>query len=675
MDVGGTFTDVVSVDDESGTVRVVKVATTPQDQSEGFMDGIRAVGHGGLETIDLVCHGTTTGTNAVLERTGACCGLITTRGFRDTLELGMRTRPQSYGLFGEYEPLIERRLRLEVDERMNADGEVLVALAEDQVRAAARRLRAAGVESVLIAFLHAYANPAHEERALEIVLEEWPTRYVTASHQVLSEFREFERISTAAVNAYIQPELDRYLTRLTGCLRERDYANELLIMRSNGGVMRETLASRLSVQTVLSGPAAGVTAAARICTDAGYPNAISADVGGTSFDVAMIVDGIPETSANHQLAYNVPVRLPMIDIHTIGAGGGSIAHLDGTGLLKVGPESAGAQPGPVAYARGGERPTLTDANLVLGRLNPEQIIGVEGGADVDRVRRSIEVEVATPLGLDVEEAAQAIVRIANDRMAGAVRSVSLGRGYDPRDFVYFAFGGGGGLNAVEIARELGIPTVLVPHRPGITSAFGTLVADARHDFVQTINRRVSDVAVEELAEVVARFAEQGARLLEEQKLAVVEVQVRPVVELQYEGQTHTVAVPFAAGDAWDVLIERFSHAHQEAYGTVLDDIAHKVVNVRCAVVGVRPPLDVSTAGAAPPAAAALVPSAHRDVLFAGAWVSTPIYRREQLAGGAAFPGPAIVEQDDGTTVLDPDVDVVVDDEGNLVIRLRDVAHG
>ncbi len=672
VDVGGTFTDVISIDEAGGTVRVVKVPTTPDDQSVGFMAGIQAVGHDGLGEIDVVCHGTTTGTNAVLERKGAKCGLITTRGFRDTLELGMRTRPHAYGLFGEYVPLIPRSLRLEVEERMDADGDVVRALDEDEVREAARRLRAAGVESVLIAFLHSYANPAHEQRALELVLEEWPNEYVTASHRILSEFREFDRISTSAVNAYIQPRIDRYFTRLAGRLKEQGYRNDLLIMRSNGGVMRERLASKLSVQTVLSGPAAGVTAAARICADAGHPNVLTADVGGTSFDVGLIVDGVPETSSNHELAYNVPVRLPMIDIHTIGAGGGSIAQLDGTGLLRVGPESAGAVPGPVAFGRGGTAPTLTDAYLVTGRLNPEKILSVDGTADVDTVRRAIDDGVGRELGLSTDEAAQAIIRVANDRMAGAVRSVSLGRGYDPRDFVYFAFGGGGALNAVEIARELGIPSVLVPARPGIASALGTLVADARLDYVQTINRRVSDTSVEELSELVARFAAEGEATLEEQDLGLEQIEVRAVVELQYEGQTHTVPVPFASSDAWDVLLEQFSRSHEEAYGTVLDDIPHKVVNVRVAVVGVRPRVDVGLAAAGEDGGEALI--GEREVLFDGAWTRTAIYARDGLHPGSSFEGPAIVEQDDCTTVVDPGCSVRVDDHGNLVIALEEVSR-
>lgn len=671
VDVGGTFTDVISIAD-SGDVRVAKVPTSLHDQSEAFMDGLTALGLQRLDAVDSVCHGTTTGTNAVLERKGARCGLITTRGFRDTLELAQRTRPQNYGLFGSYVPLIPRALRLEVAERIDADGDVLTPLDEDEVRDASRRLRAAGVETVLIAFLHSYANPEHERRAVEVVLEEWPNEYVTASHRVLAEYREFERLSTAAVNAYIQPGIDRYLSRLVERLRSSGYRNDLLIMRSNGGVTREELASRLPVQTVLSGPAAGVTAAAHLCGEAGYRNCISADVGGTSFDVAMIVDGAPVMSSDHQLAYNVPVRLPMIDIHTIGAGGGSIAHLDGTGFLRVGPESAGAHPGPVAYGRGGELPTLTDANLLLGRLNPEGMIGVTGDVDIPAVRRAIEDHVSGPLGIDATAGARAIVRIANDRMAAAVRSVSLARGHDPREFAYFAFGGGGALNAAEIARELGIPTVIVPYRLGITSALGTLVAEARHDFVRTINRRCADVSVAELAQLVREFADEGRRLLSEQELALIETRAEPTLELQYEGQTHTVSIAFSEDEPWAVLVERFAELHQEAYGAVPDEtIAQKVVNVRCAVIGVRPPIDLHAVTgrerrATTPRDAQV---ARRDVSFGDEWVSTPVLRRERLPLERSFRGPAIVEQDDGTTVIDAESHVQVDRLGSLVIHL------
>lgn len=677
VDVGGTFTDLISITD-SGEVSIAKVPTTVDDQSRGFVAGLAAVGDRDLSDVTVLCHGTTTGTNAVLERKGAACGLITTRGFRDTLELGRRTRPQNYGLFGTYDPLIPRSHRIEVDERLDADGNVLRPLDEDQVRAAVRRLLDLGVESLVISFLHSYANPAHERRAREIVAETWPNEYITTSHEVLAEFREFERLSTSTVNAYVQPVIGRYFSRLVGKLKDSSYANELLIMRSNGGVMRETETSRLPVQTVLSGPAAGVAAAAVLCVAAGYPNCISADVGGTSFDVAMILDGVPITSSKRQLAYNVPVQLPMIDIHTIGAGGGSIAGLDGTGLLRVGPESAGAQPGPVAYGLGGNRPTLTDAYLVLGRLDPARMMGVEGGADLDAVRGAIAEHVADPLGISVEAAAEAIVRIANDRMAAAVRTVSLGRGYDPREFAYFAFGGGGALNAVEIARELAIPTVIVPYRLGITSALGTLLAPARQDFVQTVNRRTTEVAVASLAEIASGLEQTGRSVLDEQGLELVGVEVRQLLEMQFEGQTHTVPIPFSGDESWETLGARFTKAYAESYGVLPGEhIPQKVVNVRATVDGLRPPVDLrsltGSGGTAETVDGARL--GERQVSFAGRWLPTQVLRRERLPLGACFPGPAVIEQQDGTTLVDEHTDVTVDEFGNLILCLKEVRGG
>lgn len=677
VDVGGTFTDVISID-ESGEVRVAKVPTTTGDQSEGFMAGLAAVGNTDLSDVKTICHGTTAGTNAVLERKGAVCGLITTTGFRDTLELGRRTRPHNYGLFGAYEPLIPRSRRIEVDERMDADGSVVRELDEHQVRNAVERFREQGVESVLIAFLHSYANSAHERRAREIVAETWPNTYITTSSHVLAEFREFERLSTSAVNAYIQPTIDRYFSRLVAMLASSGYHNELLIIRSNGGVMREKLTSQLPVQTVLSGPAAGVTAAARLCAAAGYPNCISADVGGTSFDVAMIIDGEPIISSKHQLDYNVPVQLPMIDIHTIGAGGGSIARLDQTGLLQVGPESAGAQPGPVGYGRGGMYPTLTDAYLVLGRLDPQKMMGVENGADMEKVRNSIAKYISDPLNISVEHAAQAIVRIANDRMAAAVRTVSLGRGYDPREFAYCAFGGGGALNAFEIARELSIPTVIVPFRLGITSALGTLMANARQDFVQTINRQTAELLVADLAAIANSLAEQGRLLLDEQNLDLVEVVVRQELEMQFEGQTHSVLIPFEGNEPWPVLHERFTDAYGKAYGVLPgEDIAQKIVNVRCTVIGVRPDVNLramaqqgQTTGSVEDAW-----SSDRDVYFGGLPVRTRVFQRELLPLRATFSGPAVIEQQDGTTLIDEHTDVYVDEFGNLILTLLEVPRG
>lgn len=670
VDVGGTFTDLIAIDSERG-VRMGKVPTSVEDQSQAFMEGLAALGYDRLDAVETIAHGTTVGTNAVLERKGAVCGLITTAGFRDTLEIGPRTRPRNYGLTGEYEPLIPRRLRFEVAERTGAAGQIITPLDANGVETAAERLRELGAESVLIMFLHCYANPAHEVEAARIVRAIWPNEYVTASHEILAAHREFERLSTAAVSAYVRPPIDRYFRHLVERLADSGYRRDLMIMRSNGGVTSERIASRAPVETVLSGPAAGVTAAAGICARTGHPNCVTADVGGTSFDVAAIVDGEPVTTTSHELAYNVPVQLPMIDIHTIGAGGGSIAHISSSGLLQVGPRSAGATPGPVAYGRGGTEPTLTDANLLLGRLNPAAIIGVEGGVDVERVERAVLDKIGAPLGLDAVEAARAIVRVANDLMAAAVRSVLLERGHDPRDFAYFAFGGGGALNAVDIARELAIPTVIVPYRLGITSAIGTIIADTRFDLVRTLNRQLREIPVAEIEAAIGALREEGMAALGDQGSRFAEVRVRALLDLQYEGQTHVVEVPFSEGDDHEALERRFAALHEAAFAFAAPgDIPTQLVNARCAVIGAHEPLDLERLPEADAGGdAAPEPVGERAVSFGTEWHPTKIYRRERLPIGARLTGPAVIEQDDGTVVVDPGCAFSVDRLGGLEIEV------
>ncbi len=670
VDVGGTFTDIISID-ESGSVKTGKVPTSVGDQSEAFMAGLTSLGHENLAPIDLISHGTTVGTNAVLERKGAVCGLITTTGFRDTIEIGPRTRPNNYGLTGVYEPLIARHLRLEVDERLDANGNVLIPLDEDGVRAAASQLLEAGVESVLVMFLHCYANPEHERRAVELVREQWPNEYVTASHEILAEYREFERLSTSTVNAYVQPAIDKYFSHLVNRLEDVGYANELLIMRSNGGVTTERIASRTPVQTVLSGPAAGVTAAARICAETGHMSCVTADVGGTSFDVAVILDGEPVTTARHELAYNIPVQLPMIDIHTIGAGGGSIARLGHNGLLQVGPESAGATPGPVSYGRGGTEPTLTDANVVLGRL-PEEMIGVSSQVDLETIEAAMVDGVGHSLGMDAVETSRAIVRVANDLMAGAVRSVLLERGHDPRDFAYFAFGGGGALNAVEIAKELSIPTVIVPYRLGITSAIGTLVAETRYDYVQTVNSLTSEVETSAISEIVDALKAEGIALLSDQGVPDDQIRIRPIIDMQYDGQTHVVEVPFADGDTWADLEQRFRDLHEAAFAFAAPgDIAKKLVNVRVAVIGEGQPVDLELIPRGTRTAESVdeATTGTRQVSFGDRWLESRVIKRDLLPIGAEFEGPVVIEQDDGTTVVDDDCTVAVDRLGSLIIEI------
>ena len=413
------------------------------------------------------------------------------------LELGRRTRPTPYGLKGRFTPLIDRELRFEVDERVDADGNVLVPLDEVQVEAAARALLAAGAESIVIHFLHSYINPAHEARAAAIVRALWPNPYVTAGHTIVAEYREYERGTTAAVNAAIQPVLHRYIARLQNELAGRGFTRELLVMQGNGGTVAAGIVAEHAVNTVMSGPASGVIAAAATALQAGraaggarseFTNLVTYDMGGTSTDVALVLDGRPAVSSELELEYAMPIHVAMVDVHTIGAGGGSLASVDASGMLRVGPQSAGATPGPMCYGRGGTRITITDANLVLGRLDPARLLSVANAVDMEMLHGALHTQIGAPLALDSRAAAAAVLRVANDRMAGAVRMVSLSRGHDPRDFALFAFGGAGPLHAVALARELGIPKVLIPARPGLTNALGCVVADLRHDFVATINQ-------------------------------------------------------------------------------------------------------------------------------------------------------------------------------------------
>jgi len=675
IDVGGTFTDLIVVEPASGEVRIAKVPTTVENQAFGVIAALDAAGvaPAALETI---VHGTTTTTNAMLERKIAAVGLITTRGFRDVLELGRRTRPTAYGLKGRFVPLIERRLRLEVDERVDAEGEVLVPLAEAQVETAAKQLLALGAESVVIHFLHSYVNPAHEARAAEIVRAFWPNRYVTAGHTVVAEYREYERGTTAAVNAAIQPVLHRYIERLQSELGARGFRRDLLVMQGNGGTVSSTIVAEHAVATVMSGPASGVIAAAATAMQAGarpgeFGNVVTYDMGGTSSDVALVLAGQPAVSSDLELEYAMPIHVPMIDVHTIGAGGGSIASVDASGMLRVGPESAGATPGPICYARGGTRPTITDANVVLGRLDPERLLAVDHGVSLATIAAALMQQVGAPLGLDATAAALAIVRVANDRMAGAIRMVSLARGHDPRDFALFAFGGAGPLHAAALARELGIPKVLIPARPGLTNALGCLVADLRHDFVATVNQPLEALAPGRVAEVFAAQIASGRALLERENVATLRVETLHSADMQFQGQSHILPVAIAStAITVDELRAAFAAAYWKRFGVELPEIRPVLVNLHTAVIGKRKPVSLAAIAAArPKATLAEAKRTTRPVWFDAAFHATPIYVREHLPIGARFDGPAIVEQLDCTTVIEPGNRVEVDPIGNLIVSV------
>ena len=680
IDVGGTFTDLVLIDDGARTVRLAKVPTTPGNQAEGFLAALDAAG-ADPGAIGLIVHGTTTTTNAVLERRLARTGLITTAGFRDVLELGRRTRPQPYGMTGTFRPVIPRDLRLEVPERMDARGQVLVQLDEDAIRAAVRRLLEAGCESLVIHFLHAYANPAHERRAAEIAAGLWPNEFITMGHALLSESREFERGVTAAVNASVQPLLQRYVARLAERLAARGYAREVLVMNGNGGMVSARHVAREAAKTVMSGPASGVIAAAYTGRRAGAPNLITYDMGGTSTDVALIRGAVPAVSNEIELEYAMPIHVPMVDVRSVGAGGGSIARIDAGGLLQVGPKSAGADPGPICYGRGGAEPTISDANLLLGRLNPGGLLAVEAPVPMEQVRAIFAEKLGAPLGLGVEDAAAAVLRVANTRMAGAVRMVSISLGADPRDFALFAFGGAGPLHATALARELGIPRVLIPARPGITNALGCVVADLRHDFVNTINRPLDLADLDAVHRIFAAQEAEGRRLIGEESVGVDAIEVLFSADMQFIGQTHQLRVPLPNGE-WggrpsrEAMQEAFERVYRARFHVELPEIRANLVNLNCSVIGRRPEVDLAALIDARERRATLVEAetGRRRVWFGGDWHETPVYWRDRLPAGAELEGPAIVEQLDATTVIEPGDRAAQDRDGNLLVTLGAVVE-
>jgi N-methylhydantoinase A len=672
IDVGGTFTDLLLVDWDG--VRVVKTPTTVENQAFGVLTALAETGTA-LSSIGAIVHGTTTTTNAVLERKLSRTGMITTKGFRDIIEVGRRTRPQPYGMFGTFEPIIPRDLRLEVAERMDAAGKVVTPLDEDQVHIAAKRLIELGCESVVVHFLHAYANPLHEQRTKEILREVWPNDYITAGHELLSEYREYERGVTASVNAAVRPILHRYINHLQGELTSQGFGRDLLVMNGNGGMVSARLVDKEAAKTVMSGPASGVIAAAHAAKRAGIDNLITYDMGGTSTDVALVMDAVPAVSNELDVEYAMPIHVPMVDVRTIGSGGGSIASVTDAGLLKVGPESAGATPGPICYGRDGVVPTITDANLILGRLNPEKLLATEVTPAIDAIRRVFEEKIATPLGLDVDTSAGAIIRVANDRMAGAIRIVSISKGHDPRDFTLFAFGGAGPLHAVSLAKELGIPRVLVPIRPGITNALGCVVADVRHDFVRTVNRPLDQV---DMANVQGTFIEQindGKNLIDSETIEIDDMRILHGADMQFIGQTHLISIPLPSHDTPREEIQRiFEAAYFERFQVELPEIRANLVNLKTSVIGLRPEFDLGRILNASLRAASVEEAAdgERQVWFDGKWHATNIYARDRLPIGGKFNGPAIVEQMDTTIVIEPGNIVEVDRDGNLLIEIGDI---
>ena len=670
VDVGGTFTDVFVFNEATGQVETTKVPSTRGDQSKGFIEGIgRKVTD--FADIRTVVHGTTVGTNALLERKGTRTGIITTEGFRDVLEMRRRDRPTTWGLRGAFVPVVARPDRVEVAERVLADGTILEAVDPEVVKRQARALAEAGCEAVCVFFINGYANPENERIAVEAVRSVWPTTYVTAATEILPEIREFERLSTATLNAYLQPVVSSYLDRLEQGLDAKGFDGELLIVQSNGGVMSVGTAKDFPVRTALSGPAAGVIAAQAIAAAAGFENIVTCDMGGTSFDVSLVAESVAALTPQTAIDFGMVVRTPMIEITTIGAGGGSIASLDASGLLTVGPESAGSDPGPVCYGLGNTRPTVTDANLILGRINPDRPIGGKlDRLDVDAAREAIRKNLSDLLGISVEEAAEAILRLANAKMAGAIRLVSIEKGHDPAKFAAMPFGGGGALHTGALIKEVGLGSALVPRFPGVTSALGCVVADMRHDRVQTVNRLLSSIDAVALGAELQSVADATESVVTSAGAAFARIDRVFEFDMLYLGQTHTVAVAVdpADGLTTEAIQTAFNTAYRTAYGRLLDGIPVRVMNYRVTVIGRRPAFDMAVFAPKDGKPADACRIGTRTVWAEGAFHQAGLYDRLSLAVGERIAGPAILEQPDTTIFVDPGLYAVVDSFGNLVIR-------
>ncbi len=681
-DVGGTFTDVAVFDEASGAIRLGKTLTTPASLIEGMIQGA-----GKAETrfadARLFLHGTTVAINALLERKGAKTALVTTKGFRDIYEIGRINRPESYNLFfRKHRPLIERALRFEVDERMDAAGTVLRPLHDADIEALARQLAGEGVEAVAILFLHSYRNPSHEVQARDLLSTLLPGVFVTASHELSQEYREFERSSTVAANAYIGPRVAHYLEEAGEVLGEAGFGGKFLIVQSTGGLYDAAQASREYIRMLESGPAAGVVGTRELCAAIGLRDAIAFDMGGTTAKAGVILGGT-ELTANQVMAggyaEGLPIQIPMIDIEEVGTGGGSIARVAHGRSLRVGPESAGAVPGPVCYGAGGTEPTVTDANLLLGRLAPGLFLGGEMRLDAAAAERAMKERVADPLGLTPAEAADGIIRIAVTQMANVVKRVTTGRGLDARDFAMVAYGGAGPLHAALVARELQIGRLIIPNAPGHFSAYGMLASDLRRDYVRTMFARLSGAPFDLFDAIFEDMKRQGMADIESAAPERLDIVTKYAADMRYAGQEHAVSVEipeaaFAGRDA-GAIKEAFDTVHLQRYGYASADEPAEIVSLRLSVIGViAKPVRAPLADAADTSAdAALIGVRKIDFGFFGGRIDTPVYDRAKLQAGHRIAGPALIQEYASATFLPPGDKLTVDPMGNLDILVEVLA--
>ncbi|KIL44607.1 hydantoinase/oxoprolinase family protein [Jeotgalibacillus soli] len=683
IDVGGTFTDVILSDTESGITEIHKVPTSLEDPSDGVVRGILELCERyniNKSEIDHVFHGTTIATNAILEYDGAKTGMLTTKGYRDIIHIGRHQRPENYSIMQEIpwqdRPLVQRRNRLAVTERMGpAKDEIITPLDEGEVRKAVATLKENKVESIIVNFLFSYINPGHEERVKEIIEEEYPEAFVTTSSGVSPQFREFERFTTASINGFVGPKVKYYINNLEKRLKDTGISAELHIMLSNGGVATPKTVSEKPINTLLSGPAAGVLGGAWAGGLSDRKKLITFDVGGTSADIAIITnDGYTESSARDTSIAGYPVMVPMIDIHTIGAGGGSIAHIDKGGAFKVGPRSAGSRPGPACYGHGGQKPTVSDANIVLGRIDENNFLGGEMKIYPNAGYKVID-ELAEELNLSREKTAEGVLQIMNNNMANAIREKTIQKGEDPREFSLVAFGGAGPLHAVEVAQILNIPEVLVPKYPGINSATGLLTTDLKYDVIKTAFLMSTNLKFDKLNEDFSTLEEKLIAQLKEDGISDELIQIHRSADCRYAGQGYELRVDLSSGvlnnEKLQKTFDEFHENHKNEYGHHFEERPIEIVNIRVTGIGVMPKIEKQANEPAYSLEDALVKTGESIFNLDGELqnVPTKFYKRDKIPVGVEFKGPAIVLQKDTTTVIPPNCTAHIEKYGNMIIKV------
>ncbi|MCM3118619.1 hydantoinase/oxoprolinase family protein [Neobacillus sp. MER 74] len=672
-DIGGTFTDLVFVD-QQGKIGVAKSHTTPPNFEKGVLDVIRVSGIN-TEQLETFIHGTTVIINALTERKGVKTGLITTKGFRDVLEIARGNRPDLFNIqYQKPTPFVPRYLRQEVEERLNYKGEVIQALNKGQIEEIVHYFKKENVEAIAVSYLHAYSNPLHEKETVELINELWPDVAVTASHEVTREWREYERTSTTVLNSYVKPIASSYVDRLENELNKVGNKSNKYIMQSNGGTTTFEQSKQTPINMVESGPVAGIYGSAILGKILGEENIIAFDIGGTTAKCSLIDGGEVKVTTEYNIertdrTAGYPIKVPVVDIVEIGNGGGSIAWIDAGGSLRVGPQSAGALPGPIAYGKGGTEPTTTDANLVVGRLSPKNF---DNAVDMESVRNAIQEKIANHFDTSVDEAALGIIRIANSNMLNALKLISVRKGYDPRDFALVAFGGGGSMHAPALAKELGVRKVIVPVATSVFSAWGMLMTDLRHDYIQTFIRRVEGIDYEELNGTLAKQETDAISQYDQEGVKKENVLFTRFVDLRYVGQEHTVKVPVPNGEitkeTMQKVIHKFHETHEQLYTFKLEESSTEIVNLHLIALGsVKKPelAKLENTGASLESVLKEV----RPVLYEEhGWIETKVYDRAQLTPDAAIEGPAIVEESSASTVVYPGQSVTVDVYGNLIIE-------